>query len=139
MGFIPRKLRESLDRLKDGEPGERFQEHYRQRQQGGSHRVLRRWLYLGGGTVVILAGLFFLPAPGPGFLILFLGGGLVAQESLAAAKTLDWIEVRIRQIGSWALRIWKRSSMPVRALIVLVALAGVGAAGYGAYWVMFAR
>ena len=138
MSLLPRKLQEGLDRLREGEPGRRFQDHYHQRQQGGP-RKLRRWLFLGGGTVVILAGLFFLPAPGPGFLILFLGGGLVAQESLIAARALDWTEVRVRAVGSWALRTWQRASMPARAAIVVVAIAGVGAAGYGAYWLMFAR
>lgn len=138
MGFLPRKLRTSLDRLKEGEPGKRFQEHYRQRQHDGAHAV-RRWFYLGGGTIVILAGIFFLPAPGPGFLIIFLGGGLVAQESLVAAKALDWVELRLRRVASWALRIWKRSPVPMRALIVLVGVACIGAAGYGTFWLMFMR
>ena len=131
-------IRESIQELRDGEPGERFQEHYRRRQQG-KRSMVRRWLFLGGGTIVILAGIFFLPAPGPGFVIIFLGGGLVAQESLVAAKALDWTEVRLRKAGSWALGIWKGASMPVRALIVIVALAIAGAAAWVAWRVMFAR
>ena len=138
MSLIPRKIRDSLDRLREGEPGERFQEHYRRRQKGGPSPV-RRWLYLGGGTIVILAGIFFLPAPGPGWLIIFLGGGLLAQESLVAAKALDWTELRLRAVASWALRIWKRASMPVRVVIVLIALAIAGAVAWGAYLVLFAR
>ncbi len=138
MSLIPRKIRDSVHQLSEGEPGERFQEHYRRRQEGG-RSLLRRWLYLGGGTIVILAGIFFLPAPGPGFLIIFLGGGLVAQESMVAARVLDRIELRLRAVGSWALQVWKGASMVVRVLIVVVALALVGAAGYGAYWILFAR
>ncbi len=131
-------MRDSVRQLREGEPGERFQEHYRRRQKGGSS-PLRRWLYLGGGTIVILAGIFFLPAPGPGFLIIFLGGGLVAQESMVAARVLDRLELRLRAVGAWALRTWRGASMAVRVLIVVVTLAVVGAAGYGAYWVLFAR
>ena len=138
MSLVPGKIREGLQRLREGEPGSRFQDHYEQRQQDGGGR-LRRWLFLGGGTLVILAGLFFLPAPGPGFLILFLGGGLVAQESRVAARALDWTEVRLRAIASAALRIWQRSSMPVRAVIVVVAAAIAGGFAYGAYLLMFAR
>ncbi len=138
MSLIPRKIRDSLRQLREGEPGERFQEHYRRRQEGGRSPV-RRWLFLGGGTIVTLAGIFFLPAPGPGFLILFLGGGLIAQESMTAAKVLDWIELRLRAVASWAVGIWKRASMPVRIAIVIVALALAGAIAWAAYRVLFAR
>ena len=100
---------------------------------------MRRWLYLGAGTIIILGGIFFLPAPGPGWLIIFLGGALLAQESMVAARALDWTELRLRAVASWALGIWKRASMPVRALLVVIALAIVGAVGWGAYLLMFAR
>jgi uncharacterized protein (TIGR02611 family) len=138
LSLIPRKLRDSVQRLRDSEPGCRFQDRFHERQEGG-RSAIRRWLYLGGGTVIVLAGIFFLPAPGPGFIIIFLGGGLLAQESLVAARALDWTEVRLRKIGAWAKGIWDRASMPVRALIVVVIVAVAGAAAYGAYWFMFER
>lgn len=138
MSLIPRKIRDGIRQLREDEPGERFQEHFRRRREGG-RSAIRRWLYLGGGTVIVLAGIFFLPAPGPGFVIIFLGGGLLAQESLAAAKALDWTELRLRAVASWGLRIWKRSSTPVRGVIVIVALAVAGATAYGAYMLTFGR
>ena len=138
MSLVPRKLRDGLQRLREGEPGSRFEDHFSQRQEDGGGR-LRRWLFLGGGTVVILAGLFFLPAPGPGFLILFLGGGLIAQESLVAARALDWIELRLRAVASAAMRLWRRSSTPVRGLLVAVAALIAGGVAYGAYMLMFGR
>ena len=138
MPLIPKTMRDGLQQLRDGEPGSRFQDHYKKRQEE-RRSPLRRWLFLGGGTMIILAGIFFLPAPGPGFLIIFLGGGLVAQESLIAARALDWTEVRLRAVADWALRIWHRSSTLVRTLIVIVALAVAGAAAYGAYLIMFAK
>ena len=139
MSLVPQKLRESWQALRDGEPGRRFQDHYDEKHEDGGGGGLRRWLFLGGGTLVLLAGLFFLPAPGPGFLILFVGGGLVAQESRVAARALDWIELRIRSIVAAAKRIWDGASMPVRVLIVLIALALAGGAAYLAWRVMFAN
>ncbi len=53
------------------------------------------------------AGLFFLPAPGPGFLILFAGAALLAEESLTAARALDWTEVRLRRLAKWGRRAWR--------------------------------
>ena len=138
MSLIPKKLQDGIQGLRDGEPGSRFQDHYKERQEE-RRSPLRRWLFLGGGTIVILAGIFFLPAPGPGFLIIFLGGGLVAQESLVAARALDWTEVKLRAIASWAMAIWHRSPTPVKAIIVIVALAIGGAAAYGAWLLMFAK
>ena len=138
MALVPQKLRKGWQSLRRGEPGSRFQDHFHRRQESGGGR-LRKWLYLGGGTLVILAGLFFLPAPGPGFLILLVGGGLIAQESLLAARALDWIEVRLRAVVQAALRIWKGASTPVRVLIVILAAAVVGGAAYGAFWLMFGR
>lgn len=139
MSIVPRPIRDGLERMREGEPGSRFQERFRERQKEGKSTALRRWLFIGGGTLVLLAGIFFLPAPGPGFLIIFLGGGLIAQESLVAARALDWLEVRLRAIGSWALRIWKGASMPVRVLLIIVGAIIAGGAAYVAYLMMFAR
>lgn len=138
MSLVPRKLRDGLHRLREGKPGRRFQDHYQERQQT-RRGWLRRWLFLGGGTLVILAGLFFLPAPGPGFVIIFLGGGLVAQESLVAARALDWTELRLRKVASALHRIWRSCSTPLKVLIVVVGAALAGAAAYVAYLLLFAR
>ena len=93
--------------LKRGKPGSRFQDHYKKRHEKQSS-PWRKTLFLGGGALIIAAGIFFLPAPGPGFLIIFLGGGLMAQESRHAARVLDWCEKRVRAIAEWALGVWNR-------------------------------
>lgn len=138
MSLTPRKLGEGWRQLRDGEPGRRFQDRYHQRQQSG-RGALQRWLFVGGGLLVIVAGLFLLPAPGPGFLILLAGGGLVAQESLLAARALDSVELRLRRAGEAATRFWGRSSAPVRAFVVALAVVVVGGAAYGGYQLLFAR
>ena len=100
---------------------------------------MRKVLFLGGGALILVAGLFFLPAPGPGWAIIFIGGGLIAQESERAAKILDWVELRLRAVVKWALDIWKRASMPARAGIVALGLALAGGAGFAAYQLFFAK
>jgi hypothetical protein len=49
------------------------------------------------GSALIAAGLFMLVAPGPGLLVLVLGGALIAEESAPMARLLDAAEVRIRR------------------------------------------
>ena len=122
--------------LKQGEPGKRFQEQHRKKHRSGSS-PWRKVLFIGGGILIIAAGIFFLPAPGPGWAVIFIGGALLAQESLPAAKVLDWIELRIRAVVQWALRLWQRAPAWLRAIYVLVALAITGAGLYGAYLLLF--
>jgi hypothetical protein len=81
-------------------PGRRFQERYRRRrQERGS--LWKRGVFVCGGIVLALAGLFFMAVPGPGIPILAVGLALVAQESAVMARLLDRTEVRLRR---W----WKR-------------------------------
>ena len=60
-----RELKESWRELSELEPGERFQERYRRSHREGGNWP-RRLLFVGGGTLVFLAGLFFLPPRAPG-------------------------------------------------------------------------
>lgn len=133
---------ESLKRgwkdFKRGTPGTRFQEQYR-RHHGSGEGSWKKWLYIGGGVALLAAGLFFLPAPGPGTVILFLGAALLAQGSFTAARVLDSLELRGRRFLGWARGVWMRSSSPVKALLVLTAAALAGAAAYGAYQLLFAK
>ena len=132
------KLQDSWRELKNAAPGERFQQRFHQRQKD-QHTRWRKPLFIGGGILVMGAGLFFLPAPGPRFLILFLGGGLLAQESLLAARALDWTELRVRQLAAWGLKVWQKSPMPVKILLVLVGLALAAGAAILGYRLVFGR
>ena len=131
-------LKEHWKDLKEGNPGKRFQDHYRKYHESGGNRM-RKVLFIGIGALIVAAGVFFLPAPGPGFLIIFLGGGLMAQESLRAAKVLDWMELRVRRIANWALGVWKRASVPARAAIAFFGLVVAAGAGYAAYQIFLAK
>jgi uncharacterized protein (TIGR02611 family) len=125
-------IRSYWNELKRGTPGKRFQQQYRKKHARGTS-IWRKIGFLGGGAIILVAGLFFLPAPGPGWAIIFIGGGLIAQESERAAKVLDWTELRLRAVVEWALDIWKESSTPARAGIVMIGLLVIGGAVYAAY------
>jgi uncharacterized protein (TIGR02611 family) len=133
-----RALKEHWQDLKQGQPGRRFQDHYRNRHESGGNK-LRRVAYLAVGGLIVAAGIFFLPAPGPGFVIIFLGGGIMAQESLHAAKALDWCEQRVRRLANWGLRTWRNASPTARAGIALLGLMVVAGGGYAAYQIFWPK
>lgn len=91
------RLKRSWAQLRDDPPGERFQRRYERRHEEGT-TPLPRWGTIGLGVAVVAAGIFFLPAPGPGMIIMALGAGLIARESRRAAHGLDWIELRVRRL-----------------------------------------
>ena len=60
--------------------------------------ALRKAVVLAAGVLVVIAGVIALPLPGPGLAIMALGAVLVAEESLAAARALDWLELKLRRL-----------------------------------------
>jgi len=111
-----------LDHMKRGwkaltraQPGSRFQGQYKRQQKEGETHV-GRILRIVTGTVIVFVGIFFLPAPGPGFVIIALGGALLAREFKRAAKLLDHLEVRGRQILKWGKQRWQRLVQARRAV-----------------------
>jgi uncharacterized protein (TIGR02611 family) len=133
------RLKKNWQELKDQPPGKRFEHRYRRIHPSGGGGGLRKALFIGGGFVVLAVGVFFLPAPGPGLIVVAIGAGLMAQESLMAARVLDRTEVLLRRLASWGLKSWGKASVPVKiALIASLALL-VSAAGFGVYQVLIAR
>lgn len=131
------QLKRQWERFREFPAGERFECHYERRQE---HRgtPFKRALFIGGGLLIMAAGVFFLPAPGPGMLILLIGASLVAQESRVAARVLDWTELRLRTIASWAESRWHDASPAIKVLLAVSVLVVLGAVAYGAYVVFFA-
>lgn len=85
-----------LNDLLRGSPGRRFSALYRLRRQRKP-----RWLRIAGvvgGGMLMLLGVLLVPTPGPGLLALLLGAGLIATESLAFARALDRLELRLREL-----------------------------------------
>jgi len=88
-------LKKTWRELKRGEPGHRFQSRYERRASSGG---ARKWALIAAGAVLMLLGIIFLPLPGPGLLIIAAGALLVAEESLSAARALDWLEQQARRV-----------------------------------------
>lgn len=126
-----KKLKQSWRRFKTGSIGWRFQQQFRYRQQAG-HGPLEKALFIGGGSLLMVAGVVFLFIPGPGLLVFLLGGVLVAQQSLLAARILDWMEVHARQLIAWSFGLWRSFSPALKILLVVLALVVIGMAGLGA-------
>jgi uncharacterized protein (TIGR02611 family) len=110
------QLKRNWKSLKRGQPGSRFQDQYERQRKAQSSRA-GRVLRILGGAVLLLLGLFFLPAPGPGFIIVALGGTLLARELKVAAIVLDWLELRGRSVLTWAKRTWQRLVRARRTVI----------------------
>ena len=132
------EFKENWHYFKEAPPGERFKQHFKRRQRS-QRSIFQRMLFIGSGTLIVIVGIFLLPAPGPGTVVLLIGAGLIAQESLLAARTLDWAELRLRKLASWGIAAWHRSSLGAKILLVLLAIALAGATGFGTYKLLFAK
>ena len=73
------------------------------------------------GTLTVLLGLVLVPFPGPGWLIVFLGLGILATEFAWAERLLDFGRARFRGWLRWV----GRQHLAVRALISIATLAFV--------------
>ena len=92
------KLKRQWTDLKKDKPGHRFQRRYEARK--GRRSGVWKPLYLIVGLLLLFAGLVLMPAPGPGFIVVFIGAAMLAEESLWAARALDWTEVKLRALWS---------------------------------------
>jgi uncharacterized protein (TIGR02611 family) len=85
------------------------------------------------GVAVIAIGIVLLPLPGPGWLIIFAGLGLLATEYEWAARLLRWMKQHVVRWTRWAAAqpLWVRL---VGGFVSLVLLVGVIA---GAAWLVW--
>ena len=65
-----------------------------------SHRIYK-WVVGIVGTIVTVGGLVAVPAPGPGWLIVFVGIGILASEFEWAQRLLDWGKARLKDWNDW--------------------------------------
>jgi uncharacterized protein (TIGR02611 family) len=81
------------------------------------------------GVAVIALGIVLIPAPGPGWLIVFAGLGILATEFHWASRLLRYARTKVRAWTHWvgAQPIWVRGAI---GLVGLVLLAAVAYAGY---------
>ena len=91
-------------------PGQRFKTHFQHRQQTRPSALHQKILAIGGGVLVMGAGIFFMLAPGPGILIFLVGALLVAEESRTVARLMDGADLRLRRLAAWVLARWRQRS-----------------------------
>jgi Putative transmembrane protein (PGPGW) len=131
-------LKEDWRRLKHGEPGQRFKDRYYLSQRRNRSRItFWRVFNIGAGSGIALGGLLMVIAPGPGWLAIFLGLGMLSGELLPVARILDRIEVRLRKLIRWLREAWNNTPVVGKALILLAILTVVAASVYGAYDFLF--
>jgi uncharacterized protein (TIGR02611 family) len=77
------------------------------------------------GVAVIAGGIVLLPLPGPGWLIIFAGLGLLGTEYEWARRLLQWVRRHVLIWTRWAARqpLWLRIVGGALSLAALAALA----------------
>jgi uncharacterized protein (TIGR02611 family) len=83
------------------------------------------------GAVVIAVGILLLALPGPGWLIIFAGLGILATEYAWAARLLKWMRTTVVRWTQWlaARPLW------LRLLATVVSLAVLAGIVWGAWFV----
>lgn len=93
------------------------------RKVGFAYRVIVAVI----GTAIVIMGLAAVPLPGPGWLIVFIGLGVLASEFTWAERLLDYAKKRVEQWADWL----RAQSLAVRLAILVGTVMIVAAAIYG--------
>lgn len=80
------------------------------------------------GTAVLLLGVVLIPYPGPGWLVVFAGLGILATEFRWAKLTLKWLKARYDAWARWL----GRRHWTIKALVILFVFAIV----VGTLWIL---
>jgi uncharacterized protein (TIGR02611 family) len=78
------------------------------------------------GTVVILIGIVLLAIPGPGWLVIFAGLGILATEFAWAARLLGFVRAQVSRWTRWVANQgrWVQLALGVAGLVVVGAVIG---------------
>ncbi len=82
------------------------------------------------GVVLIVGGIVLLPLPGPGWLIIFAGLGVLSTEFEWAARLLRFARARVSAWTEWV----ATRSRPVQVAIGLAGLLILAAVVVAAFW-----
>lgn len=131
-----RQIKQSWREFTESKPGERFKDRYRRRQQDERGHIIWRIFLITLGAVIALGSLILAPLPGPGWATVFVGLMILAGEFLPAARSLDWLEVRLRKFWRFVEMVWRASAFGKVAVILVAALCAT-AVVYLVYLVLF--
>jgi len=94
------------------------------------------------GSAIIIGGLLLVPLPGPGWLIVFLGLGILATEFRWASRLLGWSRYQLGRWSEWTRRRsrWVQTAMGLGVACIVVGIfagyiAWRGAPGWVPGWV----
>jgi len=131
-----KEMRRDWREFTESEPGSRFEDRYRRRQEEEQGRLAKRIFLIVLGAIIAVGSLVTAPLPGPGWATVFLGLMILGGELLPAARLLDWLEVRLRKLWRFIQRVW-RSSILGKVVVIVVTMILAAAVFYTAYWLLF--
>ena len=132
-----KEVKNSWREFQESDPGSRFEEYYRRRQESGySWFSPRRLFNVVVGLLLVVVSTFFGWAPGPGMLTFVIGLGMIAGEFRFAARFLDWAEVWLRKFWQFVTEVW-HSSILGKAAILVCTPSLVATFGYTVYRLFF--
>jgi uncharacterized protein (TIGR02611 family) len=110
-------------------------EQQRSAEPGGSRlgRLARRIGVTIAGIAVIAIGIVLLPLPGPGWLIIFAGLGILGTEYTWARRLLAAVRRQVRRWTAWL----AGKPLWVRVLVGLLSLAVIAAIVVGTLYLPF--
>lgn len=82
------------------------------------------------GVALVIGGVVLLPLPGPGWLVIFAGLGVLGTEFEWAARLLRFARLKVSAWASWV----ARQSLPVQLLIGTTGLILIACAVGAAWW-----
>ena len=130
------QLQEHWREFRESKPGQRFKDRYWRRRQHEQGHILWRIFLITLGAVIALGSLVLAPLPGPGWGTVFVGLMILAGEFLPAARSLDWLEVRLRKFWRFVEMVWRASALGKVAVILVAALCAA-AVVYVVYFLLF--
>jgi uncharacterized protein (TIGR02611 family) len=131
-----KEMKRDWQQFTHSEPGSRFQDRYRRRQEEEQGHTAKRIFLIILGAIIAVGSLLTAPLPGPGWATVFLGLMILGGELLPAARLLDWLEMRLRGLWRFIQRIW-RSSILGKVAVAGAAVTLAAAVLYTAYWLLF--
>jgi len=82
------------------------------------------------GGLVVAIGIVLLPLPGPGWVIIFGGLGILATEYTWAARLLQWVRRFVTRMGSWI----RARGLFLQIVFGLLSVAFLAAVVLGVWW-----
>lgn len=127
------RLKQQWRHFRASQPGHRFRAiNERHRGAGMARRWWIRALFWVAGLLLIVVGAFFAVAPGPASIFIFPGAILIACESHAVARGLDWLDVKLAPLFSYLGRTWRRLPHAAQLIVkILVAGGSIAAIVFG--------